>query len=126
MTALLGLALTSPVTTRGWADACLTRLDACPPGLRAPVLAAAAWNAYLADDYPLTQRLAGQILAEPAPGDPLISWWIRNALTAIYVNTGQPERGVSLSREVRKEAAERGNEGFVGASLVSEAMAWTA
>jgi predicted ATPase/class 3 adenylate cyclase len=126
VTALLGLALVSPVITRGWAEACLTRLEACPPELRAPVLAAAARNAYLATDFPLAQRRADQALAEPAPGDPLTSWWIRGAVTTIYVNTGQPERGVSLSREVRKEAAERGNEGFVGASLVSEAMAWTA
>ena len=64
---------TSPVITRGWAEACLTRLEACPPELRAPVLAAAAWNAFLADDYPLAQRLAEQALAEPAPGDPLTS-----------------------------------------------------
>ena len=34
VTALLALAALSPVIIRGWADACLTRLDACPPGLR--------------------------------------------------------------------------------------------
>jgi predicted ATPase len=67
ITALLGLSSTSPVIIRDWAEACLTRLDACPPELRAPVLAAAAYNAFFADDYPLTQRRAEQALAEPDP-----------------------------------------------------------
>jgi predicted ATPase len=47
--ALFGLAAVSSVITRGWVEACLTRLGACPPELRAPVLSAAAWTALYAD-----------------------------------------------------------------------------
>jgi hypothetical protein len=125
VTALLLLSAATPVITRGWAEACLTRLDACPPGLRAPVLTAATYSAFLADDYPLTQQLAGQALAEPPSGDPLTSSATRAALAVIYNNTGQPERGVSLAREARQEAADRGIEPAVGLSLATEAMAWT-
>jgi hypothetical protein len=124
--ALLGLGLVSPVLTRGWADACLTRLDSCPPGLRAPVLAAAARTAYNAGDVPLALRLAEQALAEPTPGDPLTSWTVRGVLGRIYAITGLLERAMSLAREVRQEAAARGIEYFVGLSLVSEGAAWTA
>jgi hypothetical protein len=123
VTALLSVAIVSPAITRGWAEACLARLDACPPDLRAPVLAAAAWNAFLADDYPLTQRLTEQILAEPAPGDPLISWRTRTILAVIYTSSGQPERALGIFREVRQEAADRGIEVQVGESLADEAMA---
>jgi hypothetical protein len=115
----------SPVITRGWAEACLTRLAACPPELRAPVLAAAALNAFLADDFPLAQRRAAQVLAEPAPGDPLIAGHVRTALAMIYAYTGQPERGASIAREARQEAAARGIEVLVGFLLVIEAQAWT-
>jgi non-specific serine/threonine protein kinase len=125
VTALLALGIASPVITRGWADACLTRLDACPPGLRAPVLAAAARSAYLTGDFPLTQRRAEQALAEPAPGDPLTSWWVRAMLARIYALTGPRERAVSLAREVRQEAAARGIEDFAEASLAWEALAWS-
>ena len=125
MTALSACAARSPVIARGWAEACLTRLEACPPELRAPVLAAAAYNAFLADDFPLAQRLAEQALAEPAPGDPLTSGSIRTSLATIYTCTGQPERGIGLAREVRQEAADRGIEVNVGFSLATEAMAWT-
>jgi predicted ATPase len=124
VTALLFLATTSPVITRGWAEACLTRLDACPPEFRAPVLTAAANNAFLADDYPLTQRLAGQALAEPASGDPLTSGLIRIGLAVIYALTGPQERAVGLAREVRQEAADRGIEFLVAHSLTTEALAW--
>jgi predicted ATPase len=123
--ALLNLGIHAPVITRGWAEACLTRLEACPPELRAPVLTAAASTAYLADDFPLAQRLAGQALAEPAPGDPFISWNVRNALAGIYAFTGQPERGIGLAREARQQAADRGIEVLVGFSLTTEAIAWT-
>jgi non-specific serine/threonine protein kinase len=125
VTALLGVAITSPVITRGWAEACLTRLDACPPELRAPVLAAAAYSAFLADDYLLTQRRAEQLLAEPAPGDPLTSLVTRGILAFIYAFTGQPERGLCIDQEVRQEAADRGFEVVVGFMLVQEAQAWT-
>jgi hypothetical protein len=124
VTALLGLAVLSPVITRGWAEACLTRLEACPPELRAPVLAAAAWNAFLADDFPLAQRRAEEVLAEPASGDLLISGPIRSTLATIYTYTGQPERGVGFAREYRQEAAERGTEVQVGFSLAGEAVIW--
>jgi predicted ATPase/class 3 adenylate cyclase len=126
VTALLRVAHISPVITRGWADACLTRLDACPADLRAPVLAAAAFNALQAGDLPLTQRLAGQVLAEPASADPLTSMNIRATIGALYLATGQPERAIGLARELREEAADRGlDEVFVGYWLYMEAMGWT-
>jgi hypothetical protein len=93
--------------------------------LRAPVLAAAAYSSLLADDSPLAQRLAGQVLAEPAPGDPLISGWIRGELATIYANTAQPERAIGLAREGRQEAAERGIDFHVGFLLAAEAQVWT-
>jgi hypothetical protein len=124
--ALLGVSAISPVIVRGWAEACLTRLDACPPELRAPVLAAAARNAYLADDFPLAHRRAEQALAEPAPGDLLISLTVRATLAVIYAITGQPERAIGIAREARQEAADRGmEEVIVGLFLVTEAVAWT-
>jgi hypothetical protein len=106
LTALLRVAHLSPVLTRGWAEACLTRLDACPPELRAPVLAAAAYNAQNAGDLPLTQRLAEQVLAEPASADPLTSMNIRATIGALYMVTGQPERAIGLACEAREEAAD--------------------
>jgi hypothetical protein len=124
VTALLGLSSISPVLTRGWAEACLTRLDACPPELRAAVLAAAARNAYLADDFPLANRLAEQSLAELAPGDPLISFMVRAALAVIYAITGQPERAIDIAREARQEGADRGIEVIVASFLIVEAVAW--
>jgi hypothetical protein len=123
--ALIGLSVTSPVIIRGWAEACLTRLDACPPELRAPVLAAAAWNALYAEDFPLALRLAEQVLAEPVSGDPLIFGFTRNVPAAIYAFTGQPERGAGIYRETRQKAADRGVEVIVGFSLAGEALAWT-
>ena len=111
--------------TRGWAEACLTRLEACPPGLRAPVLAAAAYNAFFADDFPLAQRRAEQALAEPASSDPLASLWVRGMLATIFTFAGQPERAIGMAREFGQEAADRGIEVVVGFSLAMEAMAWT-
>jgi hypothetical protein len=126
VTALLRVAHLSPVLTRGWAEACLTRLDACPPELRAPVLAAAAYNATGVGDVPLAQRLAEQVLAEPASADPLTSVNIRATISAVYLSTGQPERAIGLARELREEAADRGlDEIFVGFSLYMEALGWT-
>jgi ATP/maltotriose-dependent transcriptional regulator MalT len=125
VTALLWLAAISPVITGGWAEACLTRLEACSPGLRAPVLAVVSWNAYLADDFPLAHRLAEQALAEPAPVDPLTSLTVRTFLATIFTFTGQPERAIGLLREVRREAADRGIEVFAGLWLGQEAAAWT-
>jgi tetratricopeptide (TPR) repeat protein len=40
--------------------------------------------------------------------------------------TGQPERGASIAREARQEAAEEGIEILVGNLLADEAVAWTA
>jgi hypothetical protein len=124
VSALVGLAGISPVITRGWAEACLTRLEACPPELRAPVLTAAAYNAFLADDFPLTQRLAERALAEPAAADPLTSCMTRGVLAAIYNFTGKPERAIGLAREMRQEGADRGIEVVVGFSLTVDAYAW--
>jgi hypothetical protein len=122
VTALVALEGLAPVVVlRGWAEACLTRLDACPPGLRAPVLAAAARSALTAADVRLARRLAEQALAEPAPGDPLTSWATRATIAEMYETTGQPERGVSLARQARQDAAERGIEYQVGYSLTIEA-----
>jgi predicted ATPase len=123
--ALLPVAIFSNVITRGWAEACLTRLDACPPELRAPVFTAAAWNASVAGDPPLALRLAEQALAEPASSDPVVSLLARLALVSLYAFTGQPERGIGLARDVRREAADRGIEILVGWSLASEAVDWT-
>jgi hypothetical protein len=121
VTVLVALEGLANVIIRGLAEACLTRLDACPPELRAPVLTAAARSALTAGDLPLARRLAEQALAEPAPGDPLTSWATRAAIAEIYYVTGQPERGVSLARQARQEAAERGIEYQAGYSLTIEA-----
>ena len=124
VTALLWLAIVSPVITRGWAEACLARLEACPPELRTPVLAAAALSAFMTDDGPLAQRLAGQALAEPAPGHPFTSWTVRLVLAQIFTYTGQPDRAIGLAREGRQEAADQGIEVLAGFSLAAEAAAW--
>ena len=47
-------------------------------------------------------------------------------LAQICTLTGQPERGASIAREARQEAAGRGIEILVGILLAMEAMAWTA
>jgi len=122
--ALAGFAVTSPIIIRGWADACVTRLGACPPELRAPVLAASAWCAFWAGDLPLAQRRAEDALREPA-GDPLLRGVMRGALAQIYTLTGQPERGASIAREARQEAPEQGSEVLVGTLLAMEANALT-
>ncbi len=126
VTALFRVAMFKPVITRGWAEACLTRLDACPPDLRTLVLAAAAWNALVATDIPLAHRLAEQALAEPASGDPLTSGLIRAVFAVIYSFTGQPDRAIGLAREGRQEVAELGVEVLVGFLLAAEAEALTA
>jgi predicted ATPase/class 3 adenylate cyclase len=123
--ALAELAVVAPVITRGWAEACLTRLEACPPGLRTLVLAAAAWDAFVAEDFPLALQLAGQVMAEPAFGDPLISGPIWGVSASIYAFTGQLERAVGIYRKARQEAAGRGLEVTAGFTLTGEALAWT-
>ena len=43
--ALAALAVTSPSTVGGWAEACAAQIGACPPELRGMVIAATAWSA---------------------------------------------------------------------------------
>ena len=123
--ALAAFAITSPGTVRGWAEACAAQIGACPPELRAPVIAAAAWSALYAGDVPLAQRRAEGALQDPAAGDPLSLGLLRAVLSLICMLTGQPERGASIAREGRQEAAEQGIEILVGELLAMEARAWT-
>jgi predicted ATPase len=124
--ALTALAATSPSTAGGWVEACAAQIDACPPELRAMVLAAAAWSAFFAGDLPLARRRAEDVLQDRASSDPISLGMLRLALAQTYTLTGQPERGASLAREGRQEAAELGIEILVGDCLAAEAMAWTA
>ena len=124
--ALAGLALTSPSTVRSWAEACLAQISECPPELRGMVIAAAAWTAFFAGDLPLAQRRAEDALRDPAAGDPISLGLLRSVLAQTYLLAGQPERGASIAREARQEAAEQGIEILVGNLLATEAMAWTA
>ena len=118
-------ATTSPGTVRGWAEACAAQIGACPPELRAPVSTAAASSALYAGDVPLAQRRAEDALQDPAAGDPLSLGLLRAVLSLICTLTGQPERGASIAREGRHEAAEHGIEVLVGDFHVLEARAWT-
>ena len=124
--ALAGFAITSPSTVVGWAEACLGQIGGCPPELRGMVLAAAAWSAFFAGDLPLAQRRAEDALHDPAVGDPFSVGLLRTALAQTYALTGQPERGASIAREGRQEAAEQGIEFFVANFYAAEAVAWTA
>jgi predicted ATPase/class 3 adenylate cyclase len=124
--ALATLAPISPGTVGGWAEACLAQIAACPPELRAAVLAAAADGAFFAGDLPLARRRAEDALREPASGDPFSLGMLRAVLAQACTWTGQPERGASIAREGRQEAAQRGIEVLVGYFHAVEAMAWTA
>ncbi|HYB18737.1 MAG TPA: hypothetical protein VEF71_25180, partial [Streptosporangiaceae bacterium] len=124
--ALVVFAITSPGTVGGWADACLAQISECPPELRGIVIAAAAWSAFWAGDLPLAQQRAEDALRVPAAGDPISLGLLRLLLAQTYIVTGQPERGASIAREARQEAAEQGIEVLVGNFLNTEAMAWTA
>jgi predicted ATPase/class 3 adenylate cyclase len=124
--ALVGFAITSPSTVGGWADACLAQIGACPPELHGMVIAAVAWSAFFAGDLPLAQRRAEDALQDPAVGDPISLGLLRGLLAQTCTLTGQPERGASIAREGRQEAAELGIEFFVGNFHALEAMAWTA
>ena len=125
--ALFPFAVTSsPVIIRGWAEACVAQLGACPPELRVRVLASAAMSALWAGDVPLAQRRAEDALAEPAASDPFIPGAMRGVLVQVCTLTGQPERGAGIAREARQEATEQGSEIAVGTLLALEAMAWTA
>jgi ATP/maltotriose-dependent transcriptional regulator MalT len=93
--------------------------------LRAPVIAAAACSAFFVGDVPAGQRRAEDALRDPASGDPFSLGMLRCVLSLICTLTGQPERGVSIAREGRQEAAEQGIEVLVGDLLALEARAWT-
>jgi predicted ATPase/class 3 adenylate cyclase len=124
--ALAALGVTSPSTVGGWAEACLAQISECPPELLAMVIAVAAWSAFYAGDLPLAQRRAEDALRDPAGVDPFSLGMLRGVLAQIYLLTGQPERGASIARQGRQEAAEQGIEIGVGNFLAAEAMAWTA
>ena len=124
--ALAVLAVTSPSTAGGWAEACAAQIGACPPGLRGMVIAAAASSAFFAGDLPLARRRAEDALQDPASSDPISLGLLRMVLAQACTLTGQPERGASIAREGRHEAAEQGIEILVGDFLVVEAIAWTA
>ena len=124
--ALAVLAVTSPGTVGGWAEACVAQIGECPPELRGMVIGVAAWSAFWAGDVPLAQRRAEDALRDPAAGDPFSLALLRSVLAQTYTLTGQPERGATIARQARQEAAEQGIEILVGNMLVVEAMAWTA
>jgi hypothetical protein len=124
--ALAALAAISPSTAGGWAEACAAQIGACPRELRGMVIAAAAWTAFFAGDLPLARRRAEDVLQDPASSDPISLALLRLVLAQTYTLTGQPERGASIAREGRREAAELGIEFLVGDFLATEAMAWTA
>ena len=122
--ALVAVAASSPAIIRDWAEACVTQIGVCPPQLRAPVLGAAAWSAFFTGDLSLAQRRAEDSLEDPASGDPVSRGITRAALAQIYALAGQPERGASIAREGRQEAAAQGSEVLVGHFLAMEALAW--
>ena len=124
--ALAGFAITSPSTAGGWAEACAAQIGECPPELRGMVIAAAAWSMFFAGDLPLAQRRAEDALQDQAAGDPISLGLLRMLLAQACALTGQPERGASIAREARQEAAEQGIEILVGNFLATEAVAWTA
>ena len=90
------------------------------------VIAAAAWSAFWAGDLPLAQRRAEDAVRAPASGDLISLGLLRLLLAEICTRTGQPERGASIARQARQEAAELGIEILVAEFLATEAMAWTA
>ena len=124
--ALVAFAITSPGTVAGWAEACLAQISECPPELRGMVIAAAGWSAFWSGDLPLAQRRAEDALRAAAADDPIGTGLLRVLLAQTYTFTGEPERGASLARQARQEAAELGIEALVGNMLATEAMAWTA
>jgi predicted ATPase/class 3 adenylate cyclase len=124
--ALGALVSISPSTASGWAEACAAQIGACPPELRGMVTAAAAWSAFFAGDLPLARRRAEDVLQDPASTDPISLGLLRLVRAHTCTLTGQPERGASIAREGRQEAADLGIEFLVAYFLVAEAMARTA
>ena len=123
---LANLAISSPSTVGVWAEAGVAQIGACPPEWRVTVLAAAAFAALFTGDLPLAQRRAEEALREPAADDPFSLAMPRCVLAQTCSLGGQPERGASIAREARQEAAERGIVVLVAVLLAVEAMAWTA
>jgi predicted ATPase/transcriptional regulator with XRE-family HTH domain len=119
----------SAISTRGtvgaWAERVLPQIGTCPPELRATVLGAAAWSAFLAGDLPLAQRRAEDALRQPASSDPNSIGLPKTVLSRTYALTGQPERGAETALEARRESQHRGWDVYVGAFYAMEAMAWT-
>src|SRR3974390_179372 len=87
--ALAASATTLPGTVRGWAEACVAQIGQCPPEVRVPVLAVAAWSAFFAGDLPLAQQRAEGALGDPEVGDPLSPGMLRGVLAQTYLLTGQ-------------------------------------
>src|SRR5262249_59788893 len=92
-------AISGPSAVGVWAEACVTQIDACPPEIRATVIAAAAWSAFFSGDLPLAHRRAEDALREPASSDWNSLGMPRCLLSRTYALTGQPERGASIARE---------------------------
>ncbi len=126
MSALAFTAVHGRGTVGAWAERALAEVGTCPPEIRATIIAAAAWSAFWAGDLVLAQRRAEDALREPASSDPMSSGMPRTLLSRTYALTGQPERGASIVREGRREAAEQGVQVLDGHLLAMESMAWTA
>jgi predicted ATPase/transcriptional regulator with XRE-family HTH domain len=124
VTALANMGI-SPSTVGRWAEACIVQVGACPPEMRATVIATAAWSAFFSGDLPLAQRRAEDALREPPSSDPNSFGMPQCLLSRIYSLTGQPQRGAAFAREGRQEAAKRGSEVYAVLLPAMEAMAWT-
>jgi predicted ATPase/DNA-binding SARP family transcriptional activator len=123
--ALAFSAISTRSTVGAWAERVVPQIGTCPPELRATVLGAAAWSAFLAGDLPLAQRRAEDALRQPASSDPNSLGMPKTVLSRTYALTGQPERGASIAQEARQQAAQRGWDVYAGAFYAMEAMAWT-
>jgi hypothetical protein len=107
-----------------WAERALSQVGTCPPGMRATVIAAAAWSAYFAGDLPLALERAEDALREPPSSDPNSHGMPQALLSQIYARTGQPELGARIARKARQEFVQQGNEVYAGYLLAMEATAW--
>jgi len=77
-----------------WAEACVTQASTCPPEIRATVIAAAAWSAFLAGDLPLAERRT------PVPGGSRVSGVLTTLprAPAHPVHAAKDATGASLDR----------------------------
>jgi predicted ATPase/DNA-binding XRE family transcriptional regulator len=124
--ALAFSAISTRLTVGAWAERILPQIGKCPPQLRATVFGAASWSAFLTGDLPLAQRRAEDALRQPASTDPNGLGLPNTVLSRTYALTGQPERGASIARQARQQAAQQGWDAYAGAFYAMEAMAWTA